>query len=164
MKEYAYIHQEGTLPQEIENSPFLASFADNHRDELLHISSLVEADPGDEIISEGADTSRIFILLSGEIEIRKNGKSITTMGKVGEIFGEIAAVDGEARSASVVAVTTAVCLAVDQRFLRDIKPLEEDPSFYAALYEAIAKILATRLKSASEEIARLEAVVKNSAA
>jgi hypothetical protein len=59
-------------------------------------------------------------------------------------------------SASVVARAKTFCLAVDQQFLQDIKPKSENASFYAALYEFIARVTAARLKATSEEVARLD--------
>ncbi|MEM7014328.1 MAG: hypothetical protein AAF585_22935, partial [Verrucomicrobiota bacterium] len=46
---------------------------------------------------------------------------------------------------------------VDQKFLHDIKPREENPNFYAAFYEFLARVIAQRLKATSMELARLDA-------
>ena len=82
------------------------------------------------------------------------------MKRPGEVFGELAVVNDDRRSASVVAAKAAVCLAVDQKFLQDIKPREEDPAFYAALYEFIARVTAGRLQATSRRLAELELEVK----
>ena len=156
MQEFAYIHEEGQLPEGLENIPFLEPFNQDQVDELLNSASLLDCDPGDFIISQGERESRIFILMSGEVSVLKNDKLIAKLDRQGAIFGEIAAIDDEIRSASVVASSKVICLAIDQKFLRDIKPDGEDPAFYAALYKAIAQITAARLKAASEELARLE--------
>jgi hypothetical protein len=50
---------------------------------------------------------------------------------------------------------------VDQKFLQDIKPREEDPAFYAALYEFIARVTAGRLQATSRRLAELELEVKS---
>ena len=41
-------------------------------------------------------------------------------------------------------------------FLEYAKPKEENPSFYAALYEFIAKLTAKRLKATSEVLSKLD--------
>jgi len=157
MKEFAYIHEEGApLQESIENTAFLKSFEPEHRDDLLASSCLLECETGDEIIADGEAETRIFILLAGSVEVIKGGKKVAEFSQVGEIFGEMAAIDDSARSASVKALEKTFCLAVDQKFLVDLMPREENPSFYAALYEAIARILASRLKAASADITRLE--------
>ena len=156
MQEFAYIHEEGQIPRGLKNIPFLEPFNQNQVDELLNSAALLDCNPGDVIIREGERESRIFILMSGEVSVLKNDKLIAQFNRQGSIFGEIAAIDDEIRSASVVANSKVIRLAIDQKFLQDIKPPREDPAFYAALYKAIAQITAARLKATSEEVARLE--------
>src|SRR5688572_12051201 len=160
MKEFAYIHEEVTLPEPLDRIPFFESFQSRHLNDILYSSYFIQADPGDEIIRDGQVDSRIFILLTGKLEVRKNGEGIAVIDKSGEIFGELAAVSDEKRSASVVAKTNTLCLVIDQEFLKEIKPEEDNASYYAALYGFLSRVLAARLKKASEIIVRLEKEVE----
>lgn len=156
MKEFAYIHEEGTLPEPLDRIPFFESFQSRHLNDILYSSYFIQADPGDVIIREGQEDSRIFILMTGTLEVTKNGETLAKMETPGEIFGELAAVSDETRSASVVARSNTLCLVIDQQFLREIKPEEDNASYYAALYGFISRVLAGRLRKASEIITRLE--------
>ncbi len=156
MKEFAYIHEHGRVPSALRTLPFLGSFDDEQLDDVLDSSNYVECEPGDVMIDEGAIDSRIYILLKGEVEVRRDGKLLATIGRSGEVFGELAVVNEDRRSASVVAKTQVVCLAVDQKFLQDIKPREEYPAFYAALYEFIARLTAGRLEATSRKLAQVQ--------
>jgi CRP-like cAMP-binding protein len=156
MKEFAYIHEEGKLPEPLDRIPFFESFQDRHLNDILYSSYFIQADPEDEIIREGQEDSRIFILLAGRLEVVKAGEAIAKIEKPGEIFGELAVVSDEKRSASVVARANSLCLVIDQKFLNEIKPEAENPTYYAALYGFISRVLAARLKAATEIIARLE--------
>jgi CRP/FNR family transcriptional regulator, cyclic AMP receptor protein len=160
MKEFAFIHEHGAVPESLRAVPFLESFNDNQLDDVLNSSSYIQCEQGDTIIKEGAVDSRIYILLSGEVHVCKEGKTLATIKRPGEVFGELAVVNDDRRSASVVAAKASVCLAVDQKFLQDIKPREEDPAFYAALYEFIARVTAGRLQATSRRLAELELQVK----
>lgn len=160
MKEFAYIHEDGHIPEGLDGIPFLESFTDYQVDDLLSSAALLDCEPGDAVIQEGEAESRIFILMSGEVRVEKEGEELVRFSKAGAIFGELAAIDDDVRSASVIANTNVICLAIDQKFLQDIKPTEEDPAFYAALYKAIAKITASRLKTASAELAKQEAEIQ----
>ena len=160
MKEYAFIHDHGRVPEALRTLPFLGSFDDEQLDDVLDSSSYIQCEPGDAIILEGAIDSRIYILLQGEVDVCKEGKILATIGRTGEVFGELALVNQDRRSATVMAKTSALCLAVDQKFLQDIKPREEYPSFYAALYEFIARITASRLESTSRRLAEMEMELK----
>lgn len=156
MKEFAYIHEHGHVPDALRTLPFLHSFDKEQLDDVLDSSNYVQCEPGDVIIDEGAIDSRIYILLRGEVEVRREGKVLATIGRPGEVFGELALVNEDRRSASVVARTQVVCLAVDQKFLQDIKPREEHPAFYAALFEFIARLTAARLEATSRKLAALQ--------
>jgi CRP-like cAMP-binding protein len=156
MKEFAIIHEHGDVPATLRTLPFLGSFDDDELDDVLNSSSYIRCEPGDLIIEEGALDSRIYILLSGSVHVNKGSKTLATIARVGEIFGELAVVNQEKRSASVIAATDAVCLVVDQKFLQDVKPRKENPNFYAALYEFIARVTAGRLEATSRRLAEVE--------
>lgn len=156
MKEYAYIHEEGRLPAPLNSVPFLNSFSDEQLDDVLTSSSLLQCDKEDVIIQEGTIDSRIYILLNGELEVRVGGKKVASISRVGEVFGELALVNQDKRAASVIASSRALCLAVDQKFLQDIHPREEDPAFHAALFEFVARLVAKKLDSTSRRLAEVE--------
>jgi CRP-like cAMP-binding protein len=156
MKEYAYIHEEGSLPAPLKAVPFLNSFTDDQLDEVLNSSSLLQCDPGDTIIQEGTIDSRIYVLLSGELEVRVGGKKVAAISRIGDVFGELALVNQDKRAASVIAGSRALCLAVDQKFLQDMHPREEDPAFHAALFEFVARLVAKKLDATSRRLAEVE--------
>ena len=156
MKEFAYIHEEGQLPVHLKAVPFLNSFSDDQLDEVLNSSSLIEADDGDVIIREGSIDSRIYVLLNGALDVWVGGKKVASITRPGEVFGELAIVNQDKRLASVLAAGRAVCLAVDQKFLQDLHPREEDPAFHAALYEFVARVIARKLDATSRRLADAE--------
>lgn len=156
MKEFAYIPEEGARPAALQAVPFFNSFSDEQLDDVLNSSNLLQCDVGDAIIKEGTIDSRFYILLSGTLEVRVGEKHVASISRTGEVFGELALVNHDKRLASVVAATKAVCLAVDQKFLQDIHPREEDPSFYASLYEFVARLIAKKLDSTSRRLAEVE--------
>jgi CRP/FNR family transcriptional regulator, cyclic AMP receptor protein len=63
---------------------------------------------------------KMYLLISGEVELQVRKKPITTL-KAGEIFGELAAIDGAPRTASAVAKTPCKLIGLDEK------------QFYAAL-------------------------------
>ncbi len=156
MKEYAYIHEEGQLPAPLNAVPFLNSFSDEQLDEVLNSSSLLQCDAGDIIIQEGTIDSRIYILLNGDLEVRVGFKKVAAISRVGDVFGELALVNHDKRAASVIASSRALCLAVDQKFLQDIHPREEDPAFHASLFEFVARLVAKKLDATSRRLAEVE--------
>lgn len=168
MQEYAYIHDEENVPETFQEMPFLESFSKDHLDQVLHACTIIKCEEGDVIIKEGDDASRIFILIGGAVAVVKGGDEIVIMDTVGDIFGELAALEDEVRSASVVAKGETFCLAVDQKFLEHLMPKDQNAEFYASLYEFIAKLTTKRLKATSAYLAdvdeELRAVKKELAA
>jgi CRP-like cAMP-binding protein len=134
----------------------LNSFTEDQLDDVLNSSSIIEAEPGDIIIEEGKIDSRFYILLSGELEVRVAGRTVAGINRGGEVFGELALVNQDKRGASVVVSKNAVCLAVDQKFLHDIRPREEDPAFHASLFEFVARLIAKKLDATSRRLAEVE--------
>ena len=117
-------------------------------------------DVGDVLIEQGADDSRIFILLTGEAEVIKDNEPITVINKSGEVFGELAIVSDEKRSATVRAKTELLCLVIDQKFLSEIKPEGQNASYYAAFYGFLCKVMADRLKRNTQHLAQVEKEVE----
>ena len=156
MKEFAYIPEDGARPAALQAVPFLNSFSDEQLDDVLNSSNLLQCDVGDAIIKEGTIDSRFYILLSGQLEVRVGTKPVASITRAGEVFGELALVNHDRRLASVVDASKAICLAVDQKFLQDIHPRDEDPAFHASLFEFVARLIAKKLDSTSRRLAELE--------
>jgi CRP/FNR family cyclic AMP-dependent transcriptional regulator len=87
------------------------------------------------LIGEGTSSDKAYLLISGEVEVRKDGKRVATLGP-GDVFGEMGIVAHRLRSATVVSLSRLECL----HFTRDqVEQLEKDiPAFKEAL-EAAAK-------------------------
>ncbi|MGA7809600.1 Crp/Fnr family transcriptional regulator [Bradyrhizobium sp.] len=103
----------------------------------------------DEIIFEEGSTGReLFVVLDGNVEIarlRDAGKTvIVTLGK-GEFFGEMAVIDGSARSA------TAIAAAPDTRVMRInharfVYLVSQQPAFALMIMDALSR----RLRSSND--------------
>ncbi len=156
MREFAYITDEGQAQATLRAVPSLSAFTDEQLEDVLNSSSLIQLDAGDTIIKEGTHGSRIYILLSGALDVCVGGKKVAVINRPGEVFGELALVNQDKRLASVIAAVDAGCLAIDQKFLQDIHPREEDPAFHAALYEFVARVIARKLSLTSKRLAEVE--------
>lgn len=85
----------------------------------------------------------MFVVTSGEVEIRLRGKLLETVGP-GSIFGEMAIIDDRERSAEAVAKTDVKVVVIDQS--RFIYLTRNDP--YFAL--RVMKIITARLRRLDE--------------
>lgn len=101
------------------------------------------------IFTEGEPGRELHIILSGKVEIsRRAGYSDQQLIRLGpgESFGEMALVlpAGVGRTASVTAAEPTVSLSIDRDRLAGI------PDVAAKVYANIAKVLASRLKMATD--------------
>ena len=98
---------------------------------------------GDVIFEEGTTGRELYVVLDGEVEIAKlvGGRRtvIITLGK-GEFFGEMAVIDGSARSASAIAATagTRVMRINHARF---VYLVSQQPAFALMIMDALSKRL-----------------------
>lgn len=82
------------------------------RDAYLARAQLVKVRRGQTIISEGSDTTEVYLIRSGRVQISLfslHGREVILreMG-ADQIFGELAAIDRQRRSANVIAVEDSV--------------------------------------------------------
>ncbi|MBN2656124.1 MAG: cyclic nucleotide-binding domain-containing protein [Spirochaetales bacterium] len=96
------------------------------------------------IFREGDAGNQMFLIVEGEVEIRKKTteKSTTTLAtlKKGDFFGEMAMVERKPRSASAIAVSDCKLLALDQNAFMTL--IEQNSDFAVRMI----KVLATRLR------------------
>ncbi|MEM7012338.1 MAG: cyclic nucleotide-binding domain-containing protein [Verrucomicrobiota bacterium] len=157
MREFAYIHEsEEALPPTLAGIPFLKMFDARELNYLLRECLIVECEVGDPIITEGMTDSRIYLLLSGELEILKGSEQLAKIDTPGSIFGEMAIMGDQLRTATVRATGKVFCLAIDLKALHERMPMSEHSHYYAQLYGFISKILAERLHHTSQELAQLK--------
>jgi len=105
---------------------------------------LNETDPqlfkaGQTIFSEGTPGDFLYGVIEGEVEIRKGGKVVDTIGP-GGIFGEMALIDHTARSATAVAKTDCKAAQINEK--RFYFLVQQTPNF--ALH--LLRVLTDRLR------------------
>jgi CRP-like cAMP-binding protein len=110
---------------------------------------------GDEIIEQGdellEEEDGLYILLDGTVEVRRDssdgtdGRLIATLGPT-QIFGEMALLDGHARSASVFATTEVVCMMLSRWDFQ--RQLRSDPE----IAMRVLAVLSERLRGMLETV------------
>ena len=130
-------------------------FADLEREELERFSQVAvpRAIPaGTRVFHEGDSSDACYIVREGSFRVTRehsDGRAITlaTLGP-GEVFGELAMLDGDTRSASAEALTDGELLALPANDVRNL--LARHPEISVKLVAALVR----RLREANERISR----------
>ncbi len=102
---------------------------------------------GQIIVTQGTPGQAFYLILSGRVEIKRDGQSLGAFGP-GDFFGEMSLLDHAPRSATITALEPTVCLMLSSWDFKAL--LEKHPSIAVKLLE----ILSRRLRVADEKIGR----------
>lgn len=137
----------GTAAEAREWSNVLAHvplFADLNRGHLKKVAGtgrIARFHDGSSIVRAGEPGDTLFVVLDGEVSVRRRGLPMLSLG-IGGFFGEMAVLESNTRSATVLANGPVVCLAITQA--RFLKLLRAEP----AIGIALLRELAARLRKA----------------
>ena len=93
-----------TLEEVLVRIPFFSDLGGEERSALVRACTPREWAAGQTVFAEGDPGNALYFIIRGTVEIRRAGKRLATLG-VGAFVGEMAVLDGQPRSASVVALT-----------------------------------------------------------
>ena len=109
---------------------------------VAQIADELDLPAGKEMATEGDRGREFFVLLKGEADVMKGGRSINTM-KEGDFFGEIALVTKMPRTATVTATTDVDVLVITEQAFDNL--LKKSPEIGRSVAEALAERVAPEL-------------------
>lgn len=95
-----------------------------------NLGSTVEVPAGGTFFTEGQASDRMYMLLEGEVALSREGKSLDIV-RAEEIFGEMAAITGQPRTATATARSACRALALDSRQFQ--QAVQANPEFALVL-------------------------------
>ena len=119
-------------------------FAGTDDEVLAGVASIlreVQAQEGDEVVTKGDLGSNMYVIVSGSVRVHDGQQVFAKLGE-GNVFGELAALDPEPRSASVTADEDTLLLSLDNGPLLDL--ISDHPE----IAEATIRFLCRRVRSA----------------
>jgi serine/threonine protein kinase len=100
----------------IQTLPFFRDFDETQIGEILKVTEVIKVQADNTVIQEGEVDDSFYILISGDVTVRKGQKVVNTLGK-GECFGEMSYLTGEARNATIVTDNECVLLKFSSTLL-----------------------------------------------
>lgn len=139
--------------QLLKNIYLFKDMANSDLDQLSHIARTETYMPGDEVFAEGDKAASLFIIKYGSVRIRRAGKDdgidVAQLGTGGH-FGEMSFVDGEARSATVVALEKSEIIKLDFDLLK--AHFEKHPNIAVKFYRNLSLFLCGRLRMTTMDL------------
>ena len=116
--------------------PLFAGFSKRDLERLADDTDVVTFKPGQTIVQEGMLGETMFVVLSGEAVVMHGQRRLGTL-RPGDHFGELAAIDGSPRSASVTALTPVAAIRLFRRTLFSM--LKAEPQLSLKILDAMVR-------------------------
>jgi CRP-like cAMP-binding protein len=118
------VHDVGRITvdaKRLEALPLFRDLSRRERERIARWADEVDVPSGYHLLVQGRLPHEFFVIEEGEVEVRKDGELVATLGP-GDFLGEIAIMEHERRTASVVATSPIRLVAL---FKRDVWELEK---------------------------------------
>lgn len=122
------------LETQLASVPLLAGLDVRVRRRLARIGKRRTYAADETIVKEGSTGTALYVLLSGRVRIERGGTQVGELGPA-DFFGELALIEDEPRSATVIAVDETECLLFPAWEFRAL--LEEHPQIAVAIMRAL---------------------------
>lgn len=123
----------------IEKVPLFSKLSKKGLEEVAHLADELDLPAGKVMATEGDRGREFFVLLDGEADVTRGGKSVDRLGS-GDFFGEIALVTHMPRTASVTAKDNVRVLVITERDFNSL--LKRSPEISRGVAEALAERIA----------------------
>jgi CRP/FNR family cyclic AMP-dependent transcriptional regulator len=124
----------------LETVSLFSALSGRHLKKVAAAARIARFHDGTAIVRAGEPRDTLFVVLDGDVIVRRRGAPELRLG-MGSFFGEMALLDGGARSATVLADGPVVCLAISRQ--RFVKVLRSEPSIAVAMLGELAARLRT---------------------
>jgi len=129
---------------------FFKEFTSSELAEVLKATRWVRHEPASTIISEGEMDDTFYIIVTGEVMVKKKGRVLAVL-KTGDCFGEMAYLGKIKRTASILALTNTVLMKLNASII-DQTSLSTQLRFY----KVFSKTLIDRLARTSELLSKTD--------
>ena len=132
------------IVERLRDTPLFGGLDDAELRRLVEMGEIVDLEPGTRLIVEGDTADALYVVLDGELEVTKrSGRSEIPLARVGpgSLQGEIAALEGGRRLASVSAATPAEVLRIPVLAVRELLDAGPDVAL-AVIRTAVSRLRA----------------------
>lgn len=122
----------------LKETPLFAKTNERSLESMIKSAVTKTVSPGDKVVQEGQGGVGFYLILDGKAEVIKDGVKLAEL-ESGNFFGELGVIDGQVRTADVVAVTETKCWILSQWAMKSI--IANHPEVALSMLEELAKRL-----------------------
>jgi CRP/FNR family transcriptional regulator, cyclic AMP receptor protein len=115
--------------------PLFAGCSKRELSEIATLADELALPEGATLIKEGKLGHEFFLLLDGEVDVRRKGRKVTSLTN-GSFFGEMALVSARPRNATVTALSPVRVLVVHEQAFRRL--LHDSPGIQLKVMQTLA--------------------------
>jgi CRP-like cAMP-binding protein len=119
----------------IKRAPLFWNCSKRELQQIAQLADEIDLREGKEMTRQGERGREFFVLLEGDADVIKDGRSINQLG-AGDFFGEIALVSDSPRTATVKATAPVRALVITDRSFRRL--LKDQPDIQSKVLAALA--------------------------
>ncbi len=125
--------------ESLKNVPLFSACSKKELEKVAKVADEITMTAGTMIVDQGQTGREAFVIMSGDITIKRSGRKIATLG-AGDVFGELSLPDHGPRTAPAICATDCTLLVIDQR--RFIGVLNDVPT----IAHKLMGVLASRIR------------------
>ncbi len=122
----------------LQKTPIFANTSEKSLESMIKSAVEKTVPAGDKVVQEGQGGVGFYLILDGKAEVIKDGQKLAEL-ETGNFFGELSVIDGQPRTADVVAVTETKCWILSQWAMKSI--IANHPEVALSMLEELARRL-----------------------
>jgi CRP-like cAMP-binding protein len=122
----------------LKRTPIFANTTEKSLESMIKSAVIKTVAPSDKVVQEGQGGVGFYLILEGTAEVRKEGKKLAEL-TTGNFFGELSVIDGQPRTADVIAVDETKCWILSQWAMKSV--IANHPEVALSMLEELAKRL-----------------------
>jgi CRP/FNR family cyclic AMP-dependent transcriptional regulator len=122
----------------LKSTPVFANTSEKSLESMIKSAIEKTVSPGEKVVQQGQGGVGFYLILDGKAEVIKDGTKIAELG-AGNFFGELGVIDGQPRTADVVAITETKCWILSQWAMKSI--IANHPEVALSMLEELARRL-----------------------
>lgn len=124
--------------QLLRSVPLLSDISDEYLRALARHGRDLRLNSGDVLVRQGDAGSELLLLLEGTANVERQGKVLNSL-KAGDHFGELSVLDGQPRSADVVAAAPVRVLTIDHAAFSQV--MASEPSLAPKIIASLCRMI-----------------------